>query len=590
MYISRLEISNFKKATSNNPIIIELKNGLNLLIGENNIGKTTIVEALVICLNYGSSDKNVWLSEADFHDPTKPISIGIEFSGLNDAQQAAFLEALILDGEHGKHKLRFDFNFNLRGTKIQPQVKCGETGDTTNPYDILAYLRAIFLPALRDVSSEFKPGYRSRVGNILKKNLDDEGVEFESIFQKANREALALQGDENPVLKLEKNTNPNIDKLTLRGDDNKIKLNFVDQEFTKILSNIRMTCAAKGLDISTNGLGYNNLIFISTVLTELKYDEVLTPHKFSCLIIEEPEAHLHPQLQSLLLEFLQNEYKDIQVILTSHSPTLASVVDLNNINILCRNADNVKSLLLQNASIQESNKLFLQLFLDVTKSQLFFARSIIFVEGITEAILLKSFWDYMYRDPNDSFEKQGIEIVNIQGVSFSRYIDLVSNVFSESNVKSVIITDDDRGTGRDCPNDMRFTRDGNLRDTSEIISIFDSAPISARAAGLKSEVDTLRAQNKRIALFMARKTLEVELGMANMVFRHRLGQLLDTTFDTTSDKELGIEVWKCVVSSSSKSDFADKLVAVIQEDIKNIRFSLAVPKYIRDAFEYITND
>lgn len=590
MYISKLEITNYKKASGDDAIIIEFKEGLNLLIGENNIGKTTVAEALALVLNYGSSDRNVWLSENDFHDPSKPISIGLEFSKLNDAQQAAFLEALVLDEENNNHRLRFDFSFNVKGSKIQPQIKCGETGDTTNPYDILGHLRAIFLPALRDVNSEFKPGYRSRVGNILRKNIKDEGSDFESIFQSANQEALALHGDENPVLQLEKKTNIYIEKLTLHGDNNKIKLNFVEQEFTKILSNIRMIYSEKGLDISTNGLGYNNLIFISTILTELKYDEVLTPHKFSCLIIEEPEAHLHPQLQSLLLDFLQNEYRDIQVILTSHSPTLASVVDLDNINILCRGSNTVNSILLKNANIQDQNKLFLQLFLDVTKSQLFFARSIVFVEGISEAILLRSLWDYVYRDPVDCFDKQGIEIVNIQGVSFGRYVDLVNNVFSKSNVKSVIITDDDRGTGRDCPENQRFKRDGNIREITEIAGIFDTAPLSARVRNQKFEVDSLKAQNKLIEIFLARKTLEVEFGIANLFFKKNLEDILDTNLNSTQEIELGIEVWKHIVAAGNKSDFANKLAVLIQEDIRAKRSSIKVPKYICEAFEYLKID
>ena len=190
---------------------------------------------------------------------------------------------------------------------------------------------------------------------------------------------------------LENETNENINKLSLKGDNNRICLHFVEQEQNRILTNVEMKLEEKGLDIKTNGLGYNNLIFISTILTELNVEEKINPHTFNCLLVEEPEAHLHPQLQSLLLEFLQTEYKNIQVILTTHSPTIASIVDLDNLNILNQADDEIQGVLLKNAGLDNDCKEYLEKYLDVTKSQLFFARRIIFVEGITEAILIKDF-------------------------------------------------------------------------------------------------------------------------------------------------------------------------------------------------------
>jgi putative ATP-dependent endonuclease of OLD family len=451
------------------------------------------------------------------------------------------------------------------------------------------HLRAIFLHALRDVDSEFKPGYRSRVSGILRRHVEGQSEEYETIFREANEAALRVDGDANPVLQLEKKANLNIDKLSLRGDNNRIKLTFVEQEFTRILSNIRMVCADKGLDISTNGLGYNNLVFIATVLTELKYDELSSPHAFACLIIEEPEAHLHPQLQTLLLDFLQSEFKDIQVILTSHSPTLASAVDIDNINIMCGATTQVYSVLLQHSEIKPQHKAFLQLFLDVTRSQLFFARAVIFVEGISEAILMKALWNYCYREPSDTFDKQGIEVVNIEGVTFNPYVDLISKVFSKSRVKCVIITDDDRGSGNNCPEHQRFKRDGLVRSHSEIRAIFDDAPISSRASGLKNAITHLKSTGNLIEITLARKTLEVELGVANAHAKKRLSRLLGVPLTSTDAVEVGIELWAAVSSSDRKSEFANTFARLLKREMRLNRSSLQIPEYIKCAFEYLKN-
>ena len=590
MWISRITLKNFRKVPSDQLLSVELKEGLNLIIGENNIGKTTITDAISLCLSYGNPEKVIWLKEDDFHDKEKPIEIIIEFSDLNPSQEAAFLPALVLD-KNDQHKLKFEFNFEMKDDRVYPNIKCGELGLTSNPYDLLKFLKSIYLQALRDVNLEFQPGYKSRLGKIVKKRFPEDTRSFEDIFNTANQEALKYQGDKNPVKELEGETNINIEKLSLMGDDNKINLSFVEQEFTRILTNIVMKTKQKGLDVRTNGLGYNNLIYISTVLTELKVEELISPHTFNCLLIEEPEAHLHPQLQTLLLEFLQTVYSSIQVILTSHSPTITSAINFDNINLLVKKNQNTQSVLIKNTKLERENKDFLRRYLDVTKSQLFFARKIIFVEGITEAMLMKAFWNYIYDNPDDKFDRQGIEVVNIQGIAFRPYIDLIRNVFTETKVKSVIITDDDRGTGKGCIESKRFLKNSDIKPTSEIISIFDQAPISNRASNLKIEVDKLKKEGVPVDIFLARKTFEVEFGIENEKNKSFFKEIIDSNnLQGFSGITLGIEVWRNIVNKDIKTDFAEKILKIFASYEKQKRSGLIVPQYIIDAFKFLKDD
>jgi len=380
-------------------------------------------------------------------------------------------------------------------------------------------------------------------------------------------------------------------ELSLRGDDNKIQLSFVEHEFTRILTNIMMKTKQKDLDVRTNGLGYNNLIYISTILTELRMEENSSPHAFNCLLIEEPESHLHPQLQTLLLEFLQTEYSGIQVILTSHSPTITSAINFDNINLLVKKNQNTQGILIKNTKLKKENKDFLRKYLDVTKSQLFFARKIIFVEGITEAMLMKAFWNYIYENPDDKFDRQGIEVVNIQGIAFRPYIDLIKNVFTETEVKSVIITDDDRGTGGECIESKRFLKNGTIRSTSEIISIFDQASFSSRASNLKKEVDKLKKGGVPVDIFLARKTFEVEFGIANEKNKNFFKEIISSDIlQGVSGTALGIELWRNIVNRDIKTNFAEKILKTLASDEEQKESSLVVPRYIADAFEFLKDD
>jgi len=213
MWISMITLKNFRKVPSDQPLSIEFKEGLNLIIGENNIGKTTITDAISLCLSYGNPEKVIWLKEDDFHDKSKPIEIIIEFSDLSLSQEATFLEALVLN-ENNQHKLRFEFSFEMKDDRVYPNIKCGELGLTSNPYDLLKFLKSIYLQALRDVNLEFQPGYKSRLGKIVKKRFPEDTKSFEDIFNAANQKALEYQGNKNPVKELEGETNTNIGELT----------------------------------------------------------------------------------------------------------------------------------------------------------------------------------------------------------------------------------------------------------------------------------------------------------------------------------------------------------------------------------------
>ena len=218
-------------------------------------------------------------------------------------------------------------------------------------------------------------------------------------------------------------------------------------------------------ELSENSLGYNNLLYLATILAELEgLDDSKTLHKV--LLIEEPEAHLHPQLQIRLLRYLQDrsEERDIQVIVTTHSPTIAASVKLETINVLSisKIGETPYYVSLATCGLTDNGKFFLERWLDITKSTLLFAKGIILVEGIAESLVIPELAKIFIKEKNLNSEASkeqlrtladyGVAIINMGGIYFDYFFQLFKGYRIKDNeyekldyinIKCVGITDCD---------------------------------------------------------------------------------------------------------------------------------------------------
>jgi putative ATP-dependent endonuclease of OLD family len=204
-------------------------------------------------------------------------------------------------------------------------------------------------------------------------------------------------------------------RLSLTGDTIKstIKVSGMtasdDLRLRQLLEKLDLILPASG----KAGLGSNNLLFMACELLLLAQED----EGNKLLMIEEPEAHLHSQRQLRVMRSLQEHAgeKDIQVIVTTHSPNLASAIKLNNIVMIY--TGRAYSLASGQTELEPSDYRFLERFLDATKANLFFARGVVIVEGDAENILLPTLAKILGRD----FTEHGVSIVNVGGVGLRRY-------------------------------------------------------------------------------------------------------------------------------------------------------------------------
>ena len=310
MYLSTVDISNFRSLKS---LHLDLQRGLNVLIGRNNTGKTNLLQAIRHALGPAASrGESLWLDRDDFYRasaaavPATSMSITLTFAGLSEAQRAHFFEIVEFDLtnlDNSKAIVRFEASW----PKGKKQASIKRTGGPLTveppevPANLLESLPVTFLPALRDAEAALAPGYRSRLALLLRDLADraeptaKDGIL--KIFTKANTDLIELPLVSKTAGSLQTRTQ------SIAGTDySPSTIRAADADFEKILRTLHVQMKDSPIGaLSANGLGLNNLLYMAVVLEHLKQDAI---DEWPLLLVEEPEAHLHPQLTMLLAEYL----------------------------------------------------------------------------------------------------------------------------------------------------------------------------------------------------------------------------------------------------------------------------------------------
>lgn len=445
MIVSELKIYNFRRFRSVEGapgLKITFHKGLNALIGENDSGKTAVIDALKLVL-LTQSNEYIRPVEEDFYKPVdgdacSEFKIDCEITEFTQNEAKNFIEYLTFkkDGDKIEYMLELHYRAWKEGHKIFQELRVGDINDSIS-IDGKArdLLKAVYLKPLRDAEREMSSGRGSRISQILLNHpifKDKKEHEILEIFQEANNkiETYFLSDEEGKyILQTIRN---NLKSFNDNGQASDAELRTSDIQLKAILESLSLNAPELN-----PGLGELNLLFIAAELLLLKED---SDGGMKLALIEELEAHLQPQAQLRLISYLQNEYNenDVQIIISTHSPILASKINLKNL-ILMKDGFGY-DLAEGKTGLQKGDYLFLQRFFDSTKANLFFAKGIIMVEGDAENILVPVIADIL----GYPLEKYGISIVNVGSTAFLRYSGIMQRKDESSiGIPVSVITDCD---------------------------------------------------------------------------------------------------------------------------------------------------
>lgn len=490
MYLAQLSISNFRKLKR---VELKFQPGLNVIVGANNVGKTAVVDALRALLA-GHDEPYPRLDSDDVHCPNGDAPVGdivfqYVFRDLDLDDEADFLAALKPDaGGNLEAHITICYTDADRSGRLRAKRWCGDHEDVGLTADMMENLRGVYLQPLRDASQGLKPSRTSQLSRLFQLLADDAGRQgIDEALRKLDDELKKHQ----PVVNTHKAIKSRHDSMLGPQLAQALDLGLSGSDFQRLAS--RLSLLVDSFEIEQNGLGFNNLIFMAVVLSELATNPEAN---YRSLIIEEPEAHLHPQLQAVLLSYLEtikavDGEKPVQLFVTSHSPNFASIADLDSLTCLVDTGTKVDTFFPRTINFDKGKREKLERYLDVTRAELFFARRVIFVEGAAELVLVS----VLAERCGFKLREHGVSLISVEGLNFDSFLPL----FGEQalRVPVAVITDAD-------PMD-------DPGDGSEPQALYpapgDAVPVSDNTAKMKKREDSL------VKVFHGLKMLEYDLAL-----------------------------------------------------------------------------
>lgn len=444
MYLSDLQIEGYRLFKDKK--VIHFDKGLNVLVGENGCGKSTVIDAIRLLLNedeyarsgileedfYSSADKKVMVDK---------ISIKGRFGDLSEKKKVEYITWL--DKDYNAI-LNVDINKKQdRRNNYKKSIWGGESSNSIFEWEPLNDIQCVYLPALRDAERKLKASRGSRLARLLinlsQKELEEKRktgnlTEIEKDVNDFN-DTLSKRTD---IARANELINDSLEKALGTIFAQTTKIQFGEVTFERIVEALRIVFFPGKLpteesvfrNLFENSLGYNNLIYLATILAEFEgLKENYTSPRI--LLIEELEAHLHPQIQIKVLKYLkeQADKNEIQVIITTHSTIIASTTPVDNIISFNTTSNGIKITSLKECVINKKAKQFINRWLDATRSTLLFSKGNILVEGLAEALLVPKLAElYLAKMKKDnlprSLEEAGISVINMNGIYFQYFLKL----------------------------------------------------------------------------------------------------------------------------------------------------------------------
>lgn len=569
-----------------------------VILGENGAGKSNLLYALRLLLDPALADANRYLDEDDFWDGGTAfggteIVVSVELTEYADEPGVlACLADYEVDPPPGWSSAvaRLTYRFAPRDT-IEVAKRSSTTKDEYDfaiyggddmsngvTHDVRRYLGFRVLNALRDAEGDLRAWKRSPLRPLLEDVRDRlDKAALLKVAREVDKATDALTG-EAPLAQLKADVRARVQQMLGAQHDLAPSFGFNSTDPRQLVQSLRLFMDdERRREVSDTSLGLANVLYLSLLLLHTEQQEQVLATAATIIGIEEPEAHLHPQMQRVVFRDLLRSKRP--VLVSTHSPNIASVAPLDSLVVLhaVKNESKLASLA-ETTGFTPDQKADLERYLDVTRAEIVFGRGVILVEGDAEKFVVPAAASLLPTPV--ALDEFGVTVCSVAGTDFEPHAKLLHALA----IPFVVITDGDvRDASAACP--------PGIERAASVLAAIGDAPtakrVRAEVAGAK--VDAARATLATAGMFVGVRTLETDL--ASNGAGPRMRATFKALFPTSRDQTSAPFEVKGVVG-----DAEEDAIIKLAERVGKGRFSQSfaarmalndVPAYVRGAIEAI---